>query len=152
MQVPFEILEYRHYDPEIAKQQEVYEYRIYIGSNKPNLFSREIIIWHNNAQSLRHWIWEGFKLQPWRYEDNDLKKLPQEKWTANKLWNLRNIPKQQPGYCKYEIDEDWDTKLVTLLENESYRSHAEVILKAIEFITSVFTNKAIANKYGFDWI
>ena len=147
-----EIREYRNYDPEIAKEQEIYEYRLYIGSNKPILCKNEIIIWHNSDQSLRKWIWKGFKLQPWRYEDEDFIKLSEPKWIANKLWNLRNIPVKQPGYPKYEVDEDWDTKLVILIEDERYRPHAEIVLGAIEFITSVFSDKAIADKYGFDFI
>lgn len=153
MQVPFSIIEYSKYDPKVAKEQEVFEYRIYIGRNKPlSLYTDEFIPCCSDEQFLRRWIWEGFKLQPWRYENDDFRKLPEQKWIANRLCNLRDIPKQQPGYCKYEKDENWDTKLVILIEDETYYSHAKVVLKAIEFITSVFADKASADKYGFDWI
>ncbi|MFB2970361.1 hypothetical protein ACE1CD_15415 [Aerosakkonema sp. BLCC-F183] len=104
----------------------VYEHRLFVGQKKPDyIYRNQHIQWDSDCDSLRKTIWQGFQLKPWLEEDDRPLSFPER--LAGRLWNYIHIKEVEPGF-------DLPTKLVVIIESENFRSHAEMLLRAISWL------------------
>lgn len=105
----------------------VYEHRLFIGKQKPDyIYRNQHIYCDSDCNSLRKTIWKGFQLKPWELEENE-RPLSFPERLAGRVWNYIHIKEVEPGF-------DLPTKLVVIIESETFRPHAEMLLRAISWL------------------